>query len=786
MLKTYFRVAWRHLLKNKGYSAINIVGLATGMAIALVIGLWITDELSFDHYHKNHSRIAQAMITQTSPEWTYTGPTVTMPLGKAFRDQYKDLFSKVALACDGSTHLITAGDKKLTAPTLWAENELTEMFTFKILAGTLASQKDPSTALISASLARALFGNDDPVNRIFKYDGRLEIKIGGVYEDLPENTTFEGIQVVMPWHNPDNGYHANNTTWNDHNGQLYVQLADHITAEQATQRVKNVPTPHIKELKEEAVIHPLDKAHLYNEFTNGKATGGRIQFVWLFGIIGMSVLLLACINFMNLSTARSEKRAKEVGIRKTMGSLKQQLVIQFLSESILLATLAFIVSLVLVEISLPFFNSIAAKEMSLPWQNGLFWSLAAGFILFTGFLAGSYPAFYLSHFDPVKVLKGTFRLGRLAGLPRKILVVLQFSVSLILIIGTIIVFRQIQYAKDQPVGYDRTGLVTVDMNTPEIHAHFKSLSDELLQQHLVASIATSNMKVTGFESGNDLDWRGKPPGPETIFFHNVNVSREFGRTIGWHVLQGRDFKSDFATDSSSIILNEASAKAIGIPRPVGETVKFYGRPYTVIGVVNNMITNSPYRDIEPAIFLGDGYVSAITMRLNPGRSVHAALDALAPVFKKYNPGSPFEYQFMDDEYQHKFETEERIGNLASVFTSLAIFISCLGLFGLASFVAEQRTKEIGVRKVLGARIITLWSLLSIDFFRLVVISFFVSMPISYLLMNKWLQSYPHHTGLSWWIFALAGAGTLVVTLLTVSYQSLKAATMNPVKSLRSE
>ncbi len=786
MLKTYFRIAWRHLLKNKGYSAINIVGLATGMAIALVIGLWINDELSFDHYHKNHSRIAQAMITQISPVLTYTGPTVIMPLGKAFRDQYKDLFSKVALVHDGSIHLIAAGDKKLTAPALWAENQLPEMFTFKILQGTLASQKDPSTALISASLARALFGNADPINKTFRYDGRVELKVGGVYEDLPRNTTFTGIQLILPWNNKDNDYYANNTIWNDHNGQLYVQLADNVTAEQATQRVRNVPTPHIKELKEEALIHPLDKAHLYNEFTNGKASGGRIQFVWLFGIIGVAVLLLACINFMNLSTARSEKRAKEVGIRKTVGSLKQQLVIQFLSESILLATLAFIVSLVLVEISLPFFNSIAAKEMYLPWRNGLFWSLAAGFILFTGFLAGSYPAFYLSHFDPVKVLKGTFRLGRLAGLPRKVLVVLQFSVSLILIIGTIIVFRQIQYAKDQPVGYDREGLVTVDMNTPEIHTHYETLRNELLQQHLVASMATSNMKVTDFYEGNDLDWRGKPSGPQTFFFHNVTVSGEFGKTIGWHVLQGRDFKPDFATDSSTAILNEASVKAIGIPHPVGETVKFYGRPFTVIGVVNNMITNSPYKDVSPAIFFGRGYVNTITMRLNPGRSVHASLDALAPFFKKYNPGSPFVYQFMDDEYNRKFEAEERIGNLASVFTSLAIFISCLGLFGLASFVAEQRTKEIGVRKVLGARVIMLWSLLSKDFFKLVVISFFISMPIGYLLMNKWLQSYPHHTELSWWIFALAGAGTLVVTLLTVSYQSLKAATMNPVRSLRSE
>ncbi|MHA4809118.1 ABC transporter permease [Flavitalea flava] len=787
MIKSFLKIAWRGLLRNKGYTFINIMGLATGMAIALLIGLWISDEVSFDHYHTLHSRIAQGRIVQSMNGESYVGEVVSMPMGQAFRDQFPDLFSKVALTCDGGDHLIANGNKKLAAPAIWAQQELPEMFTFRILQGSIASMKDPSSALIAQSLATALFGKDNPVNKTFRLDNHLDLTIGGVYEDLPRNSSFSGVKAVLPWYNKENNYHNTNTNWNDHNGRLYVELAGKVTAEQSTARIRKLPSSFIPGWKEEAMIYPLDKAYLYNEFNrNGQVSGGRIQFLWLFGIIGGFVLLLACINFMNLSTARSEKRAKEVGIRKTVGSMKKQLILQFLSESVLVALLAFVLSIVLVELSLPFFNSLAAKEMNLPLLNGWFWLFSSGFILFTGILAGSYPAFYLSRFDPVRVLKGTFRAGRYASLPRRILVVLQFTVSLILIIGTLIVFRQINFAKDRPVGYERDGLLTVDINTPDLESHYTALREELLRSGLIGNVAASSMKLTGFQNNNELYWRGKRADQESIFFRNVNVTRDFGRTARWTVLQGRDFSRDFPTDSSGMILNEASVKIIGIKNPVGETMKFYGKNYTVIGVVKDMVTNSPFDNIEPAIFMGDGYVSAITIRIKKGQPVHAALDAMAPVFKKYNPGSPFIYQFMDDEYARKFEAEQRIGSLASVFTSLAIFISCLGLFGLASFVAEQRTKEIGVRKVLGAGLLSLWAMLSKEFLALVGVSFLVAIPVAYWSMDHWLQNYTFHTAIPWWIFVAAGAGILLITLLTVSFQSIKAALMNPVKSLRSE
>jgi len=786
MLKNYIRIAWRNLRKSRTSSFINIAGLAIGMAIALIIGLWIFDELSFDHYHARHNRIAGAMITQITPDGSYTGSIVSMPMGEAFKTQYSELFTSVAHMSIPYDQLVAYDDKKLMANSAWADKELPEMFTFRMLKGSIAAASDPSTVLISQSLATALFGSADPINKSILVGNNIRLNIGGVYEDLPRNTTLADLKLLMPWYNKENIYYNKNADWNDHNGKIFVELAPGVTAEQATARINSLPTSHIKGWKEEALVYPLDKAHLYSKFTNGKPDGGRIQFVWLFGIIGAFVLLLACINFMNLSTARSEKRAKEVGIRKTVGSLKRQLVTQFLSESVLITLLSFLLSLVLAEISLPFFNSISAKEMRMPWTNSWFWVLSMGFVLLTGILAGSYPAFYLSRFDPVRVLKGTFKAGRYASVPRQVLVVLQFTVSLTLIIGTVIVFRQIGYAKDLSVGYDREGLVTVPMNTPDIYKHFDALSQEIIEQQLASNVARSSMKPTGFMNNNELYWRGKRPEQESIFFRNVNVSREFGATVKWQITQGRDFSTSFPSDSTGMILNEAAVKVIGIKNPVGETMTMFGTKYTVIGVVRDMITNSPYERIEPAVFMGAPYYDYITIRLRPGLQTSKALASLETIFKKYNPGSPFLYSFTDDEYSRKFQAEQRIGNLASVFTSLAIFISCIGLFGLASFVAEQRTKEIGVRKVLGAGVFTLWGLLSRDFLKLVVISFCIAMPLAWYGMNKWLMNYENRTDIPWWIFAASGIGLLSITLLTVSFQSLRAATMSPVKSLRTE
>jgi putative ABC transport system permease protein len=784
MFRNYFKIAWRNLLRNKVYSSLNIVGLGTGIAVALLIGLWIWDEVSFDSYFQNRDRLARVMLNQSSKGETYTGGTIAMPLGDALRTNYTNEFSAVSLTSWNNDHVLTVGDKKLSGPGMWVQRDFPEMFTLEMLAGNRDALKDPSTVMLSASLAKALFGDTDPLNKTIMIDNKLDMNVGGVYEDLPHNTTFYNTALLLPWDNQANWMNTQ-TDWMNHCGQLYVQLQDHVDLEMASEKIKSLPTPYVKEWKEEVMLYPISKLHLHNEFKNAKAVGGRIEFVLLFGTIGLFVLLLACINFMNLSTARSEKRAKEVGIRKTVGSLRGQLIGQFLSESIVMACLAFMLSLLLVQVSLPFFNTLADKQISIAWNNPVFWMLALSFTLFTGIISGSYPAFYLSSFKPVKVLKGVFRPGRFALLPRKVLVVIQFTVSVTLIIATIIVFRQIQYAKDRPAGYSRNGLITVNINTDDLASHYDVVRNELLQSGAVENIARSSLSAAHFGNNTVVEWEGKDP-ELVVFFRYVTITTDFGKTIGWTIKEGRDLSSEIASDSAAVLLNERAATLTGFKNPVGEKVTYKGASYVIAGIVNDMVTQSPYEPIEPAIFFLDGWLGVITMRINPAVPVGEALAKIEPVFRKYNPGSPFEFKFVDEEFGRKFSDEERFGNLASFFTILAIFISCLGLFGLSSFVAEQRTKEIGIRKVLGASIADLWKMLSKDFVMLIIISLFIAAPIAYYFMKDWLEHYTYRTEISWWIFVLAGTGLMLITLLTVSYQAVKAAVANPVRSLRSE
>jgi putative ABC transport system permease protein len=490
---------------------------------------------------------------------------------------------------------------------------------------------------------------------------------------------------------------------------------------------------------------------------------------------------------MNLSTARSERRAKEVGIRKSVGSLRSQLIFQFFSESLLVAVLAFASSLLLVQLVLPFFNDVAGKKMFILWANPLFWLLGIGFSMITGLIAGSYPAFYLSSFNPVKVLKGTFRAGRFAAVPRKVLVVVQFTVSVILIIGTIIVFRQIQFAKNRPVGYSRDGLVTLPVITRDIHDHFDVVKNELLSSGSIASMAEAGSPTTAIWSTNaGFDWKGKDPNL-AVEFPNVDVSYDYGKTVGWQFKDGRDFSREFLTDSTAFVLNETAAKFIGLKNPVAEILKWDGVPYKIIGIIKDMVVESPYSPVRPTLFHLSKYPgNVIIAKINPAAGAAEALHKIETVFKKYNPAQPFDYQFVDEVYAQKFGNEQRIGKLASFFAVLAIFISCLGLFGMASFVAEQRTKEIGVRKVLGASVFNLWRLLSKEFVLLVIISCAIAIPVAWYFLHEWLQKYEYRTEMSWWIFVAAGSGALVITLLTVSFQSIKAALMNPVKSLRTE
>jgi ABC-type antimicrobial peptide transport system permease subunit len=791
MLRNYFKIALRNLAKNKAFSAINIIGLAVGMAVAMLIGLWIYDELSFNKFHKNYDQLAQLYINQTFNGTTGSSRAVSLPSATEIKNKYPTDFKAVSLASWNYGHLLVNGDKKINKEGMYVEPALPEMLSLHMLKGDYATAlKEPASILLSESTAKTLFGDVDPLGKMLKMDAKNSVRVTGIFEDLPYNSEFYQSNFYLPWSAylaSENWVKESLQQWGNHSFQAFAQIADKADMDKVSAKIRDVEKSHaaVSE-KPEYFLHPMRNWHLYSDFKDGKNIGGGIQFVWLFSLIGVFVLLLACINFMNLSTARSEKRAREVGIRKAVGSLRQQLITQFLSESMLVVFFALLIALLLVLIALSPFNDIAGKQVSIPYANPIFWLLLISFSLLTGFLAGSYPALYLSSFNPLSVLKGTFRVGRWAAIPRKVLVVVQFTVSITLIIGTIIVFRQIQHAKNRPVGYDRSSLLQ-SYTSPGTSGKYDPLRDDLLKTGVVYEMSQSSSPTTGVWSNQiGFEWEGKDP-KSLPLFGIVACTHQFGKSIGWQVLEGRDFSKDFSTDTSAFILNEAAVKLTGLKNIVGKIIRYNGKPMQVVGVVKDMVMESPYTPIKPTIFLVRyDWANVINIKLKPNVPVEDALQKIKTTFKKYDSDTPFDFKFTDDEYDAKFRSEERVGKLARVFAVLAIFISCLGLFGLASFVAEQRIKEIGVRKVLGASVFSLWGLLSKDFVRLVIIAFLIATPIAWYFLDGWLQQYDYRTTISWMIFIASGLGAAIITLLTVSYQAIRAALMNPVKSLRSE
>lgn len=796
MLKNFFKTAWRNLFKNKSSSFINISGLAVGMAVAMLIGLWIYDELSFDKYHKNYDRIGQVMQNQTSNGKVFSDYAMPFPMGKELKNKYGSDFKYVVMASWEGDHILNAGEKKISQNGIFMDKDAPAMLTLKMLKGNYGGLQEPGSILLSASTAKSVFGAADPLNKLMKLDNKLDVKVTGVYEDIPYNTQFKNLRFIAPWDlyvsSEDWVKRASiENQWDNNSFQIFAQITDPVSFQAVNRKIihsklVNV-APEDRKYNAEIFLHPMRNWRLRSHWENGKPTGGLIEYVWLFGIIGIFVLILACINFMNLSTARSEKRAREVGIRKAMGSVRGQLIGQFYSESLLVVLFAFLFSLVLVQLILPWFNAIADKKMVIPWLYPQFWLIGLSFTFITGIIAGSYPALYLSSFQPVKVLKGTFRVGRFASLPRKILVVLQFTISLALITGTIIIYNQVQYSKSRPIGYDRSGLMMISMKSPDFYGKFDLLRTELKSAGAIEEMTESSSPLTNIWSNNGgFTWPGKDPNLDAEFA-TIWVTHDFGKTVGWQFKEGRDLSREFATDSLAMVVNEAAVKFMGIKNPVGTAVKWGKRNYTIVGVIKDMLMQSPYENVKQTIYFMDyNNVNFIILKMNPHKSAAESIAKAEAVFKKYIPSAPFDYKFADTEFAAKFAAEERIGKLSTFFAVLAIFISCMGLFGLASFVAEQRTKEIGIRKVLGASVTGLWSLLSKDFVLLVLISCVIATPLAWYFMNEWLMKYDYRTGISPWVFAITAAGALVITLMTVSFQSIKAALMNPIRSLRTE
>lgn len=797
MFKNYLTIAWRNLKKSRTSSMINIGGLAIGMTVALLIGLWVYDELTYDRYHHNYDKVAQIYQQQTSNGYRYTGEALPFPLGEELRQSYGSNFKYLAMASWQGSYMLSFENKHLYKNGIYIDKDGPHILSLKMLQGTADGLTQPNSILISASTAKAFFGDNDPMGQAMKIDAKLDVKVTGVFEDLPYSTSFRELKFVSPWdlYKTSEGWFAQAATeWGNNSFQCFAQIADNVSFEEVNRRIVKAKLDKVpddqKKFNAGIFLHPMKNWHLRSSWKDGVQTGGQIEYVWMFAVIGVFVLLLACINFMNLSTARSEKRAKEVGIRKTVGSARTQLISQFLIESLLVAFIAFAFSILLTMLVLPWFNQVADKQVHILWANGWFWIIGLGFAVITGTVAGSYPAFYLSSFQPVKVLKGTFKAGRLAALPRKVLVITQFAVSVVLIICTIIVYRQIQHTKDRPVGYDRNNLVTIMMQTPDFYGKYDVLRNELRRQEAIIEMSESSSPLTGvWSNSGGFSWEGKDPNLDTDFA-TIWVTAEYGKTVGFEIIQGRDFSRDFKGDSASMIVNEAALKFMNIEDPIGKVIKWkHGNKsaLTIVGVVKDMVMSSPYKPVKQAVYLmDDNNVNVINLKLNPERSTSASLAIVEKVFKQVIPAAPFDYQFVDFEYSRKFSDEERIGKLAGFFAILAIVISCLGLFGLASFVAEQRIKEIGIRKIVGASVFNLWALLSKDFMILVAIACLMAIPIAYYYINGWLQHYEYRVDISWWIFALSITGAFLITILTVSFQAIKAALANPVKSLRTE
>ncbi|HEV8284515.1 MAG TPA: ABC transporter permease [Chitinophagaceae bacterium] len=789
MFRNHFKIAWRTLVKNKLYSFINIAGLATGMGLAILIGLWIWDELSFNKYHQNYRSIARVMVNQTFGDNISTDVAIPLPLKEELKNNYASDFKNTALASWEWDHSFKVDKTKISKPGMYVEPDFLKIFSIDMIQGSYNDAlNEPSSIVLSASAAKSLFGDENPVNKTILFDNNINSKITGVFADLPMNSEFHGVQVLLPWSSflQQDWVRNSINNWGNNSFQLFTRIGDKTTFEKVTSKIKDIGKKYYPQSKPEYFLQPMSKWHLYSEFKNGKNAGGKITFVWLFGITGLFILFLACINFMNLSTARSERRAKEVGIRKASGSMRWQLIIQFFIESLSVVLFAFQLSIFLVELSIPFFNEVANKKISIPWSEPLFWLAGLGFSLFTGLIAGSYPALYLSSFQPVKVLKGTFRAGRFAAVPRKVLVVLQFTVSVALIIGTIIVYRQIQFAKDRPIGYSNAGLIQVG-NTEAIKKSYNAFRNDLLKTGTVYEVSQSSSPTTAiWGNRDDFTWEGKDPQLLPLI-GLVSCTYEFGKTIGWKIIEGRDFSTDFKTDSSAVILNEAAMKLTELKNIIGKTITDENNNRLhVIGVVRNIIMESPYSEIKPTFFVLGEDLRLVNIKLMPAVGISDALGKVQKVFKTYNPEISFDYKFADQEYSKKFGDEVRISKLSTFFALLAILISCLGLFGLVSFVAEQRTREIGIRKVLGASVSGVVALLSKDFLKLITIAIVIASPFAWFVMNKWLQDYAYRISIGWWVFIAAGSLAILVAFVTISLQAIKAAIANPVKSLHTE
>lgn len=787
MFHNFLKVAFRNLWKNKGFSFINIAGLAVGMASAVLILLWMQNEISYDDFHTRRDRIYEVWNRATFSGALHSWNTTPKVLAAAMQRDLPEVEHAVRVDWAGN-HLFSVGDKRLMIRGNAVDSIFLQVFSFPMIEGDMRTAlNDGHSIVLTQSLARTLFGNRDAMGQVIRIDNKDNYQVTGILRDLPTNTRFD-FQYLVPWtfvrqQGNDDPWWGNNST------RTYVLLKPNTAPASVNRQLLDYKLRYDSSEKHwEMFLYPMNRWRLYSRFEGAQETGGRIVFVRLFGVVAAFILLIACINFMNLSTARSERRAKEVGIRKVVGARRGLLMGQFIGESILLSFLAALLAIGIVLLSLPGFNQLTDKHLFVPFGSGWFWVCALLFILFTGLMAGSYPAFFLSGFQAVNVLKGTFKSAGALVTPRKVLVVLQFTFAIVLIICTIIVKQQIDHARERESGYDQGNLIFHYL-TGDLSKNYDIVRQELLRSGVAVAVCKTSAPLTQNWSDTwGYQWSGKDPDDKTDFL-SFCADRDFVKTTGLQLVDGRDFDLDqYPTDSSGIILNESAVKAMHFQHPLGHIIMDDTVHYHVVGVVKDFIIESPYSPIRPLVARGTtgSWFSVMHIRLNSRNLIGDNLKKAQAIFKRYNPEYPFEYHFIDEDYSQKFNDEKRTGTLAGLFAGLTIFISCLGLFGLATYMAENRIKEIGVRKVLGASVAGIAALLTKDFLQLVLISFVVAAFVAWYAMSRWLQDYDYRVEIRWWVFALAAGLSMGIAIVTVSFQAIRAALANPARSLRSE
>ena len=788
MIKNYLKIAWRNLRRNRLYSFINIGGLAIGMAVSFMLLIYVYNEFSFDKFNVNADRLYKVMRNQPSNGEVLTGDATPIPLAPAMKKDFPEIESimRTNWAYD---RLVNYKDKALKLSTMAADPSIFDMFTFQFVHGSKnTALSDLSSVVLTESAARAIFGDANPVGQVIKLDQQFPLKISAVIKDNSQNSTFD-FKVLMSWGQITAEQNWMKTSgWGNYSFKTYALLKSGASMDAVNAKLKNIIARYNPENKENKVfLFPLLKYHLYSDFKNGASVGGKVTSVKLFMWLAIGILLIACINFMNLSTARSERRAREVGVRKAIGAARTSLIVQFMGESLLMAFISLLFAIGFIQLLLPVFHNVIGIDLLVPVANPIAWLAALGVTFLTGLVAGSYPALFLSSFRPVKVLKGQVAQARAIFNPRKFLVVIQFTFAIGLILSSIFIYKQIIYVKNRPIGYDRFGLIEMPLDGV-MDKRFEDFRRDLVNAGAITDGAMTSMSIVNNGSSSwGIKWQGQQLGEDKIPIDQMAVTYHFTGTYGVKLVEGRDFSKEYPSDTAAIILNQAAVKMMRFKQPLGQIVNYQGSPRKVVGVIENFMWGSPYEPVKPAIvgFIPD-WAGNISLRLNPNKSISASLDIIQNIYKKYNPQYPFDYRFTDDRYNQKFSNEKVLGNMAICFTCLSIMISCLGLFGLASFSAEQRKKEMGIRKVLGAPLRTIWMNLSQEFFILVGIAFVLGSALSWWAIAAWMTQFTYKTALSPWGFGATLILSMLICSVTVSWQAIKAALSNPVNSLRSE